>query len=71
MPTLLLFCVIMNKFTVDKELCIGCGTCAALAGGSFQMKDDGKAEAVENPTDDEATMQSAADACPVGAIKHI
>jgi len=29
---------------VDKEKCIGCGTCAALAGGSFKMDDDGTLE---------------------------
>ncbi|MFA6427105.1 MAG: ferredoxin [Candidatus Magasanikbacteria bacterium] len=59
----------MNKFTVDKDLCIGCGTCAALGSGSFTMTEDGKAEALENPTDDDGTIQAAVDSCPVGAIK--
>jgi len=53
---------------VNKELCIGCGTCPALAPNTFKMDDDGKAS-VFNPTGDDADMiQMACDACPVKAI---
>lgn len=58
------------EIKVNKNLCIGCGTCAALCPNSFKMSDtDGKAEVVENTTDDFDTVKTAADACPVGAIE--
>ncbi|PIS08761.1 ferredoxin [Candidatus Beckwithbacteria bacterium CG10_big_fil_rev_8_21_14_0_10_34_10] len=53
---------------VDKEKCIGCGTCVSLAGKSFKLGDDGKAEALVPAGDDEPTVQSAVDSCPVTAI---
>lgn len=56
------------EIKIDKEVCIGCGTCVALAGKSFQMADDGKAEPVNPPGDDQETVQMAADSCPVKCI---
>lgn len=58
----------MSKPVVDKNKCIGCGTCVAMASQTFQMGDDGKAEVIANPGDDQATIQSAIDSCPVSAI---
>jgi len=58
----------MPKPVVDKNKCIGCGTCANLAGQTFQIGADGKAEVVANPGDDQQTIQSAVDSCPVSAI---
>ena len=58
----------MTKPVVDKNKCIGCGTCAALAAGTFQMSDDGKAMVATEPSDDEATIKLAVDSCPVSAI---
>jgi ferredoxin len=53
---------------VNQETCIGCGSCAAVAGKTFKMGDDGKSH-VQNPNgDDEATIQNAIDSCPVNAI---
>ena len=53
---------------IDKGTCIGCGLCAQTAANTFKMCDDAKAE-ISNPGgDDEATIQSAIDACPVQAI---
>ncbi|MFA4830695.1 MAG: ferredoxin [Patescibacteria group bacterium] len=57
-----------NQIKLDKATCIGCGTCAVLAPKTFQMEDDGKAGVINPPGDDEATIKSAADACPVAAI---
>lgn len=58
----------MSTPKVNKEACIGCGTCAALAGNTFKMEDDGKA-VVFNPTGDDAeTIKMAADSCPVQCI---
>ena len=55
---------------VNKDKCIGCGTCPILAPNSFQMDDnDGKAVEVIPHGDDELALQSAVDSCPVGAIE--
>lgn len=55
---------------VNKESCIGCGTCASLAGEVFQMGADGKAEVVSgcDCTGKEELVNQAKDACPVQAI---
>lgn len=56
-----------KKPTIDKDKCIGCGTCAALAPKSFKI-DEGKGVALDPAGDDEETIQSAIDSCPVSAI---
>lgn len=58
----------MKKLRVDKGLCIGCGTCVAIAAKSFKLGDNGKAEPIEPPSDDEKTIQEAVESCPVSAI---
>lgn len=57
------------KVTVDKNICIGCGACVAVAPKSFKLK-AGKAEPIDPPKDKEETIQEAADSCPVQAIKY-
>ena len=57
-----------KTLVVDKDKCIGCGACVAVAQKSFKMTSDGKSEAINPPGDDEATVQSAIDGCPVAAI---
>ncbi len=54
---------------VDQNICIGCGTCVALAVKSFKMADNGKSQPIDPPGDDEKTIQNAIDSCPVSAIK--
>lgn len=72
----------MARVTIDRDTCIGCGACWALAPEFFEQNpDDGKCqvvakyrvggdiavgEAPDNLLDD---VKSAADGCPVGAIK--
>lgn len=53
---------------VDKEKCIGCGTCVALAPKTFRLDSGGKAEVVESPQDAEETIKEAVESCPVEAI---
>lgn len=53
---------------VDKEKCIGCGTCVALACNTFQMNDDGKAIVTTPDGDDADMIQMACDSCPTQAI---
>lgn len=57
-----------KKLVVDKNLCIGCGSCVAVAPKSFKMEDDGKSAAINPPGDDDATVESAITSCPVTAI---
>lgn len=56
---------------INKELCIGCGTCPILAPASFKMDNDGKAEAINPPGDSEQAIKDARDSCPVGAIEIV
>ncbi len=56
----------MAKISVDKDLCIGCGSCIALDADTFDFGDDGLAEAKNNEVT-EATKE-AASSCPTDAI---
>jgi ferredoxin len=59
------------KAKVNKDLCVGCGTCAAIAPDLFEMSADGKAQAknagavVDNQVD---LLDRAISMCPTGAI---
>lgn len=57
------------KIKVDKEKCIGCGTCVALAPKTFKLGKDGKAEVIDPPGDEKEKIKEALDSCPVDAIK--
>ena len=57
------------KITIDKNLCLGCGTCVAIASKTFKLGSDGKAEVIEPAGDKEETIKEAIDSCPVAAIK--
>jgi ferredoxin len=71
----------MHKLQQDRENCIGCGACEAVAPDFFEMKDDGKSqikgakkikELWERDFDEKdfETIKEAADSCPVNVI-HI
>lgn len=54
---------------IDKDKCIGCALCPAIAAATFKMNDaEGKAEVLNEAGDDEATIQMAINSCPTGAI---
>jgi ferredoxin len=53
---------------IDRETCIGCGSCAALCPKVFRLKGDGKAEVFNPAGDSEENIQKAIDVCPVSAI---
>ncbi|MDR0831951.1 MAG: ferredoxin [Bacillales bacterium] len=55
----------MAKIKVDRDACIGCGACVAIAEGVFDLDDEGKATVVG-----EGSAQEAIDSCPVGAISE-
>lgn len=60
------------KITIDKEKCIGCGSCSAVCPDLFEIGEDTKAylkQEKEAIQDDADCAQEAADICPVQAIK--
>ena len=52
--------------SVNKNVCIGCGSCVAICPKVFKMSDDGKSEIISQ--DDKECAQKAAESCPVRAI---
>ena len=58
------------KIEIDRNECIGCGSCAAVCSDFFEMSDDGKADLKKPETDDIGCAKEAAGGCPVSAI-HI
>lgn len=59
------------KIEIDRELCIGCGTCASIAPETFELDGEGKSIVKNLKGNDEATILDAAKSCPVGAITVI
>lgn len=55
----------MAKVKVDKEKCIGCGSCEAVCPEAFKLE-DGKAKFVGSGK--EKCIKEAADSCAVEAI---
>jgi ferredoxin len=61
-----------NKIAVDRDLCIGCGSCESIAPDYFELKDDGKSHVKKQYSEeDKDVINEAADACPVKAIEII
>ena len=65
----------MEKVKVNKDICIGCGACMAIASDVFNIGDDGLAETYEDKNIlDEMNKESkdevldAKEGCPTGAI---
>ncbi len=58
----------MRAPAIDKKKCIGCGTCTVVAPKSFKLGDDGKAQVIKPPGDEEKKIKEAVDSCPVNAI---
>jgi len=52
--------------SIDKEICIGCSSCAAICPNVFEMK-DGKAHVKKQSS--EPCVKEAIESCPVDAIK--
>ncbi len=56
----------MTKIEVNKDVCIGCGSCVSIAEDTFTFGEDGLAEAKEQEITEE--VRDAAEACPTDAI---
>ena len=61
------------KLKVDKDLCIGCGACQAVAPEVFEIEDDGLATTIvdEVPKNIEEDAIDAKEGCPTSAIAEV
>ncbi len=60
----------VNMVKVDKNLCIGCGTCVSVCPEVFELDKDGKSKLKEKADlqKNEACIKDSIDQCPVDAI---
>jgi ferredoxin len=52
---------------VEKEKCIGCGACVAIAPDTFEFDENGLSQVIDGAAPSEAATE-AIGSCPVGAI---
>ncbi|MEA2088989.1 MAG: ferredoxin [Patescibacteria group bacterium] len=53
---------------INKDICIGCGTCESLCPEVFEMNDADKAKVKPKAPNGISCIQEAIDSCPVQAI---
>ncbi len=56
------------RVTIDPELCMGSGTCLAVAANLFDMGDVGVAKPRRSIVDPSTTLDEAITRCPTAAI---
>jgi ferredoxin len=56
------------KAVVDKNLCMGCELCMAIAPDDFKITDEGVAEASRDEIENDEEVSEALNSCPVDAI---
>ena len=67
----------MSKIKLEREKCIGCGSCQALCSKCFELQEDGKSHIVGAEKKDVEELEvekadcavQAAEACPVQCIR--
>jgi len=57
-----------GKIRINKDICIRCGTCAAMYPNYFKIKDDGEVTEIEEVEVPEEEKQAVVETCPSGAI---
>ncbi len=60
------------KIKVNRDACISCGACEAVAEDIFELDEDGisKAKISKTSNDEEASLaKEASESCPTGAIE--
>lgn len=66
----------MSKIQIEREKCIGCGSCQAICPKFFKLEEDGKSHIEGAPKQDVEELEvekaecavQAAEACPVQCI---
>lgn len=61
----------IRRIVIDREKCIGAGSCMAVAPGVFQLDKDSLAYVADPDSADEDTIRMATESCPVLAITLI
>ncbi|MCB9554223.1 MAG: ferredoxin [Myxococcales bacterium] len=56
------------RIVIDREKCIGAGTCVTEAPATFQLDGDDRATVLDADGDDDQSVLWAAQGCPVSAI---
>lgn len=56
------------RVKIDRDLCIGDGSCASIAPKTFKLDLEGKAIVIDEYGDDDETIKMAVESCPVQAI---
>ena len=61
------------KVEINKDACVGCGTCYSICENVFDIGDDGLAFVKEDADIEafEEDVKAAIDACPTGAISDL
>ena len=54
--------------TVDRDVCIGSGTCVLYAAATFTQDAEAKAVVLDPPGDDIDAIRTAVEACPTRAL---
>lgn len=58
----------MKQIVVNKNVCIGCGACVAIAKDNFNFDENGLSSVISNENIEGSNVQEAIDACPTSAI---
>ena len=56
---------------IDRDACIGSGSCVVYAPGTFTQDAEAKAVVLDDPTDSLDTVRIAVEACPTRALQLI
>ena len=56
------------KVKLDRDLCTGVGNCVVIAPTVFKLDDENKAVILDPSSVDRATLEEAAENCPMEAI---
>ncbi|HVU60164.1 MAG TPA: ferredoxin [Mycobacteriales bacterium] len=59
------------EIVVDRDACMGSGTCVALAPSTFAQDAEIRAVVIDPTGDDLVTIEEAVNACPMGALSLV
>ena len=59
------------QVVVDRNLCVGSGSCELIDPDIFKLDRDGKSRAVDSPVEETASLVEAIESCPTGAISAV
>ena len=61
----------IKEIKIDQELCIGCGSCEALASKAFELKDGKSIVKADWQKENAENVKTAIQSCPVAAISIV